>query len=187
MTTVSDQEWVRLLRQGDEDATNDLWFMLYKDAIHLARRYRQSDDCGYDAAVQAFQNLQRRGIYQFNFTSSFRTYCWTILSREVIRQFGDEIDTVELTFDPPDHSSPLHQIDATQIWARLQPCVKRLSPQRRRVFELVDLQGMRPAAAAQELDLTRNNVNQLAARARQDLRKCLQGYGFKTSEDVLGL
>lgn len=46
---------------------------------------------------------------------------------------------------------------------------------------------MRPAAAAQELDLTRNNVNQLAARARQDLRKCLQGYGFKTSEDVLGL
>lgn len=187
MTTISDQEWIRLLRKGNADATNDLWTMLYKDAIHIAHRYRQPDDCGYDAAVQAFQNLQRRGIQQFNFKSSFRSYCWKILSREIIRQFGDDIDTVELTVDPPDDYKPLRQTDAKQIWLRLQPCVQRLSPQRRQVFEMIDLQGMRPAKVAQELGLTRNNVNQLAARARQDLRKCLHGYGFKTSEDVLGL
>jgi RNA polymerase sigma factor (sigma-70 family) len=187
MTTVSDQDWIRLIRQQDEKALNDLWEMLYDVAVRVARKYNQPDDAGYDAAVQTYRRLLRNGLSQFQFRSSLRSYCWTILSRELCRKLTNEVATVELTVEPMVESTPYRPSDLTRIMARIQPCIDRLTPQRRRVFELVDLHGMTPAAAAVEIGIERNNVNQLAARARRDLRTCLQQRGFENSEELLSL
>jgi RNA polymerase sigma factor (sigma-70 family) len=187
MTQRSDQEWIRLLQQGDTDATEDLWQMLYRDAVSVARKYRQTDDVGYDAALKAYANLQRSGLRQFRFQSQFRSYCWTILAREVCRHLRHTVETTELSFDPPAVPDRYKHFDPQRTWERLKPCVERLAPNRRRVFELIDLEGLSPAATAEKMDMKRNNVNQLAARARRDLRNCLENRGFLRSEDVLGL
>jgi RNA polymerase sigma factor (sigma-70 family) len=187
MTQRSDQEWIRLLQQGDDKATEDLWQMLYRDALRVARKYRQPDDVGYDAALKAYANLQRSGLWQFRFQSQFRSYCWTILAREVSRHLRRTLDTTELSFDPPAAPDRYQHFNSQRTWERLRPCVERLAPNRRRVFELIDLEGTSPADTAEIMGMKRNNVNQLAARARRDLRNCLEQRGFLRSEDVLGL
>lgn len=187
MTQRTDHEWVRLLKQDDPDAQDALWHMLYQDGVTIANRFGRSQDDGRQAAIQTYEKIMQRGIHQFRFQSTLRSYCWTILTRELYRNTRNELDLTRLASDPPANPNPHAHYDPDRVWQRLAPCLKRLSPNRRRVFELVDVEGLAPAEAAAQLDMKRNNVNQLAARARRDLRTCLEQRGFKTSDDVLGL
>ena len=67
------------------------------------------------------------------------------------------------------HSSPEAEekvADAQTVIERIQPCIDLLKGNRRKVFELVDLENQSPGDVAETLGLTRNNVNKLASRAR---------------------
>ncbi|MEM9775563.1 MAG: ECF-type sigma factor, partial [Chloroflexota bacterium] len=65
--TLSETEYLRLLKQGDEHALDQLWESLYRDCVRIARKYRQPDDMGYDAAVRAYGKLNTSGIKNFGF------------------------------------------------------------------------------------------------------------------------
>ncbi|MEM8861945.1 MAG: sigma-70 family RNA polymerase sigma factor [Chloroflexota bacterium] len=186
--TQSETEYLRLLRQGDEQALDQLWESLYRDCVRIARKYRQADDMGYDAAVRAYAKLTSSGIRNFGFRSSFRSYCWTIITREMFRlmkkdKVHDSLDLEMEVHAAPEREGPL--ASAQTILDRIQPCIDILKGNRLTVFKMIDLKQMSPGDVAEELGLTRNNVNKLASRARFDMRRCLESRGFLTSSEVL--
>ena len=70
----ADYEWVRLLKNGNEDALDKLWVMLFTDGVSIARKYQYEEDIGRDAAVSAFNRICSRGLTQFKFKSTFRSF-----------------------------------------------------------------------------------------------------------------
>lgn len=186
-TSHTDQELIRLLKQGDEGALDHLWENLYKDAITIARRSNQVDDMGYDAAVSAYDKLIKRGIYNFGFQASFRRYCWVMLTREIYRLIKKEVPVADAELPELPTVDPQKDAPAEMVWSRIKDCYEGLKTRRQNALRLIDLEGLSPADAADQLGLSRNNVNQLVHRARRDMRACLENLGYQTSAEVLSL
>lgn len=187
-TIGSDVEFIRLLKQEDEQALDKLWESLYLDSQKIARKYNQSVDIGYDAAIRAYERLTSRGIANFGFRSSFRSYCWTIITRELLRLLKKEVFTEQLDLETEVHPAdekPEKTVSPQTILERLQPCLELLKGNKKIIFNLIDIDLHNPGDVAEELSLSRNNVNQIASRARREIRACLEGYGYKTANDVL--
>lgn len=184
---TTDHEWVRLLKNEDETALDKLWHMLFRDGVIIARKKRLDEDLGRDAAMAAYHRICTRGLAQFKFKSTFRSFCWTILTRELYRLLRKQPKTIELDTAVIGNEGLQIKPQLNAVWDRLNPCLEQLPPNRRKIFELIDLQGKRPDEVAEMMNMRRNNVNQLALRARRALKKCLQARGFLTSADVLSL
>lgn len=185
---ATDVENIRLLKQGDEGALDQLWHALFSDSLKISRKYGQSKDLGYDAAVRAYEKLRRYGIANFAFRSSFRSYCWTIIAGELFRLMKKEPKTVELDLETVKHPVAIDDIKTVSVQTiaeRIQPCIDQLKGNRLKVFQLVDLERRRPGEVAEELGLSRNNVSKLVSRARLDIRRCLEKRGYKEFSDVL--
>ena len=185
---ANDLEFVRLLKQNNEEALDHLWEALFRDSSKIARKYNQPEDLGYDAAVRAYSKLISSGIRNFKFNSAFRSYCWTIISREMFRIMKKEVVLEELELNKHASPEPNEKLaDKQTIILRIQPCIEELKGNRLKVFELVDLAQESPGDVANKLGLSRNNVNKIASRVRLQLRQCLQRHGFISARDVLAL
>ncbi len=184
--TQNEIEFIRLLKQENKEALDKLWEALYLDSVKIARKYRQSEDMGYDAAVKAYGKLTASGIKNFNFKSAFRSYCWVIISREMLRLMKKEVVFEELEVDK--YASPEKReklADTRTIFERIKPCIEHLKGNRLNVFEMIDLEGQSPKDVAEKLGLSRNNVNKIASRVRLELRRCLEEQGYSSSLEVL--
>ncbi len=186
----SDEEFIRLLKQEDEQALNNLWEFLFLDSQKIARKYNQPVDIGYDAAIRAYERLISRGIANFGFRSSFRSYYWAIITRELFRLLKKEVFTEHLDLESeihPAEDKPEKTVSNQTILERLQPCLELLKGNKKIIFHMLDIDLQNPGDVAEELGLSRNNVNQIASRARREIRACLEGYGYKSVNDVMAI
>ena len=184
----ADHDFVRLLKQKDPTALDQLWENLYRDSVYIARRYDQPEDMGYEAAITTYEKILKTGIYNFKFNASFRRYCWVFLSRDLFRLIRKQLPISDQEVpELADYTQNQYTADRETIWQRLRHCVEHLKGNRLRVFAAIDLEGRPPADVAFDLGLTRNNVNQLAMRARRDMRSCLEKLGYNSSLDVMSL
>lgn len=184
----NNRDWIRQLRYGDEDADQALWEMLYRDGVAVAHKYDQLDDMGYDVALFCYETIHRVGLKQFNFQSSFRSYCWTIMARELFKRLKKEREWTSLEWDVQGKSDiELNPAAIERINERLELCVTRLDERKRAVFDLIYKQDLSVGDAAEQMEITRSNAYQLAWRARRDIRRCLEQFGFLFSDDVLSL
>lgn len=183
---ANDIEFIRLLKQSDEEALDALWEALFRDSIKIARKYRQSEDMGHDAAVRAYTKLISSGIKNFKFNSAFRSYCWTIITREMFRIMKKEVILEELELNKYASPEPNEKLaDKQTIIHRIQPCIEELKGNRLKVFEMIDLDQQNPGDVAETLGLSRNNVNKIASRVRSQVRQCLERRGYKSALEVL--
>ncbi len=190
LSNRTDPEWIRQIKQNDPQALHDLWDLLFSWGWNLVRHSGQSEeikDIGRDAAVAAFTRICRNGVNQFSFRCPFEGYCRRILVNEVNRRLQ------KLSPEP----SPLPEEDERQIPAaesferqvdpadRLRPCMEQLKDEERLIIQRFYLQSERPEVIAEALKKSRNNINQIAHRARTHLRHCLEQHGFYSSQDVI--
>lgn len=191
MTDRTDQEWIRQLKQEDPEAIEDLWMLLYTLAAKLSGQ-RCWDDAmtqealAQEAALQAYQRITKRGIYQFRFESSFRSFCWRIIGNEIWRLLKKQAQPyAELDEEAIPQSCTHTLTNPDAIWEKLRPCLDHLSAREREVIDLLYGQEHPPEKVAESLAISRNYVNVLAHRARQQMRDCLQAHGYQTADDLL--
>ena len=190
---LTDQEWIRLLKQNDQRAVDCLWQSVFRFGIASARYYRVDKDIGREAAVAAYMRIQKRGIYQYHFGCPFVSYCRLIVTNEVRRELEKrnrvpkEVELDEIVERSVGESDPPPRAKHVMVRKRLQLCLDRLSSRKRKVIDLLYFKRQEPEEVAQQLGLSSNYANVLAYRARNDLRKCLEEQGFGTYEDVLSL
>jgi RNA polymerase sigma factor (sigma-70 family) len=186
MTELTDQEWIRRLKQDDPQAIQALWELLFTYAVNQARRYRQDEDLGRDAAVEAYSRVRKRGVHQFRFKCSFRGYCSRILANEMLRQMNKPSPSeIELDEELVGTQESPPRIDLKKVRALLRLCLKRLNHREREVCDLRYKELQAPETIAARLGISRNYVNVIAYRARAKLRQCLEERGYYSSADVL--
>lgn len=182
-----DVEWVHQLKQGNQQAMMDLWELLYTWAWHLTRDYDPNLDTAHDAAQEAFWRILKRGVYQYTFGCKFLSYCRIILGHEVNRIVSKpSVATESLEMDIPIEDAR-HRADSEIIHQRLQLCLDRLESRERTIIHLLYYEELKPQIVADRLGLSRSNTNQIACRARQRLRDCLQKRGYNTLADLLSV
>lgn len=192
MINRSDTEWVRLIKQQEPQVLQDLWERLFTWGWHLARRYGASEeikDVGRDAAVAAFTRICQHGVTQFSFRCPFEGYCRRILVNELNRRL-QKLQPVSAPLpDDDDAQSPVVAFSEPTVDPadRLYPCLEQLKTEERLIIQRFYLQGLRPELISEELNKSRNNINQIAYRARTKLRTCLELQGYHSMEDVLHL
>jgi len=179
MPERTDQEWIRLLKQDDPQAVLDLWTLLLAYGRAL-----DPDDPGRDAAVQAYWRIKTRGLTQFRFECSFRGYCRRIVTNEVYRRHKKQPPLLELDEELAGEPDPDPPVDVARLRARLQPCLDQLSAREREIVNLRYSQDQNPEEIAARLGISRNNVNVIAHRAHGKLRRCLEGRGYRTADEV---
>lgn len=193
MVERSDQEWVRLLKQDDPKAVEDLWILVFTVASSMSRtakfRYQgvDPDDLTHQAAVAAYQKLRQGGIHSFRFECAFRGFCTVVVVREMYRltrklpAVTEELDEGLVgTVDVPRLTAAEEQVNA-----RLKVCIDELPERKQLVIRMLYYEELSPQAVADRLAIERNNVNKLAHDARLKLRECLKRHGFGSSNDVL--
>lgn len=192
MNERSDQEWVRLLKQDDPQAVQDLWILVFTVASTEAKyRYHGVDpeDLAHQAAINAYQKLRRSGIHGFRFDCSFRWYCKVVIIRELFRLMGklqrDATELDEGAVGADGVPNPL--AGDMDVRSRLQSCIDELPDRKRKVIELLYREEKSPQMVADLLGIERNYVNRLAYDARIKLRECLKRQGFDSSDDVFAL
>ncbi len=160
--------------------------MLYTFGYNLARYKRQPADLGYDAAVAAYQRLRTRGLYQYRFQCPFAGYCRRIVVNEFWRRLNEQpppSETLTEELAPPTES-PLPSAER-RVMEELQPCIDKLPARDWQILHDLYFKQLTPQTIADQLDIERNYVNQLAFRARHKLRDCLEARGYQSVDDLL--
>lgn len=184
MNTRSDPEWIRLLKQDDRQALDDLWLMLYTDAAYLASRYRSHMDVTYQAALLAYQRITTRGIYQFRFACPFAGYCRRILINEALRLLRKhELSAGELPDDLPGDKDVV--LTGRVMPSALRACLDALPKREQTIIALLYFHELDSEVVSMRMGLTRTHTNVIAFRARRKLRTCLEQHGFHHVADIL--
>jgi DNA-directed RNA polymerase specialized sigma24 family protein len=138
---LTDQEWIRLLKQNDQRAVDCLWEMLFRFGIASARYYRVDKDIGHDGAMAAYMRIQKRGVYQYHFGCPFLSYCRLIVTNEVRRELEKrnrlpkEVELDDYVEQSVGESDPPPRAEQVTVRERLQPCLERLTSRKRKVIE----------------------------------------------------
>lgn len=193
--TLSDEGWVRGLKQGDEQAQYKLWEWLI--SLAESNKYQTSEyekEVARDAAVAAYERVTTRGVYQYEFATQFRWYCARIFVNEVNRAFAKRRVKMQSLDDHQEEIADERQETAvrpkaavSQVRQRLQVCLEKLPRREKSILELLYDEAMVPQSVADLLNISRRNINVIAHRARKKLRDCLRSHGYLTAEDMLSL
>ncbi len=181
-------DWIDRLQHGDLEAFNAL-ILLYQDSLYtLAVHILQDEDRAADALQEAFL-AAFRSLHTFH-GGSFRSW----LARAVINKCYDEcrrsarhpilplmrhsqeeeLDEADRLRDPT--PSPEEVLNARELNAAIQDCLRTLPVNYRTVLILVDVDGLSYEEAATILRLPIGTVKSRLPRARLAMRRALQRY-----------
>jgi RNA polymerase sigma factor (sigma-70 family) len=185
MTAYEDQEWIRLLKQGDEQALDHLFKALCEISVKICKSRDLDEQVAYEAAAQAYDRLIPKGIHSFVFRSKFSTFYYTIVSRELYRIMRRLKKYVDL---PDDDQKLLQNIEARagQILEILKICLDKLKERERTCLLKYYVLGDDPEDIAAELGISRTYVNVINHKARSLLKQCMELRGYASTNDVLG-
>ena len=187
MLERSDAGWIRCLKANEAVAVQDLWEQLYTWGLNMARVKSVAPDLGAEAAIAAFHNILKRGIFQYNFGCPFLIYCRIILTNELRRQLRRQPPIA----DPLDESNEpvapdtLLQVVPEKVHEILQPCWDNLTKQEGVVLSRRYFGDELPQEIADQLSINRKYVNVIAQRGRKKLRDCLELRGYRGIDDIL--
>jgi len=187
MENYSDQEWIRLLKQGHEQACDQLWAFLVSNAQTVCWRWGLDEYLGSEAAAEAYHRIMRRGIFQFDYRSQFRSYCRRITVNEICRELQKQKRNLpaKISLDEIHEQVAAPNVNEQAGLERLLPCIRRLAAREWDVCRKYYLEGYSPDEIAAQFGIAQNHVNVLNYRARQKLLKCLQEQGYMSSDDIL--
>lgn len=163
---------------------------LYRAARGMGFSEDQAEDLVQDVFTTFLETLDR-----FEGRSQVRTWLFGILHnktrerrRDLVReQKNDPIDEVfESRFDesgkwvrPPEDLDRL--IQSKEIEAALRQCMEGLPTSQREVFVLREMEEMETPNVCKILGITVTNMSVLMHRARNRLRECIEGKGWRNT------
>ncbi len=178
-------------RKGDLDAFNRLVLHYQGHAYNVAYRIMgdpaSAADATQEAFISAFRSLRRfRG-------GSFRSWllrivtnaCYDELRRRKRRPAtsfddlvaeGDDSESDSLEWIPSGDETPESAAQRADLARALQDCLDALAPEFRVVAVLVDVEEYNYKEAAEVVGTPLGTIKSRLARARAELRDCLQGY-----------
>jgi RNA polymerase sigma-70 factor (TIGR02943 family) len=180
----------------------ELWLSLHGDALYryallLVADEHRAEDLVQDTLLAA---IEGRGRYSGD--ASERTWLIAILRHKAIdarrrdrrhdQHLADIDPVVEGNFkrfakwrNPPGRWSPDPELllESQEFWAIFQSCLRALPERLREAFALRVVEGLDASETCRILEVTSANLWTLLYRARERLRRCLEGKWF-TQEEI---
>ncbi len=175
--------------QGDLDSFNQIVLeyqnLVYNQAYRIIGEPDAAEDAVQEAFISAYQKLHTyRG-------GSFKSWLLRIVSNACYDEFrrrkrqpvaplypenqnGNETESVSWLEDTEE--KPEEFVLRNELSEAIQICLDRLEFEFRTIVVLVDLQGMDYASASKVIDRPLGTVKSRLARARRNLKDCLQGF-----------
>ncbi|MCM0616667.1 sigma-70 family RNA polymerase sigma factor [Paenarthrobacter sp. TYUT067] len=186
MAAESDPHIISMVRQGVTEAFDVLYERHLKIAQYVARAQTDNPSDADDVVAESFATVfqlltEGKGPKEF-----FRSYLLTVVRRTAhdrnrrARRMPTAADDAVLDSAVLDSDPVLNDLESS-IMAR---AFKSLPERWQAVLWHLDIEGLKPAAAAPLVGLTPNGVSSLALRAREGLRQAyLQQHISQTMDD----
>jgi len=186
-----DASLVERLRNGDDEAFEEMARKYGGRLLATARRYLRSDDDACDALQDAFLRAFK-SINTFKGDAQLSTWLHRILVNSALMHLrlkrrhpvtdGIKIDELLPRFDPAgnwiderSHSAPAHVLfEASETRAMVRRCIDLLPDNYRTVLILRDIEELATEKVASLLDVTSSSVKVRLHRARQALKALLE-------------
>jgi RNA polymerase sigma-70 factor (ECF subfamily) len=153
-------------------------------ALNLLGSKEDARDIYQEAFLRVYRNLPR-----FRFDCSFSTWLYRIVANLCLDQIrkrkvrkeepaaistaGGELDRFQFVAENRADVDPQRQLMSSQVHARVQEVLDRLTPRERIVFEMRHFQGMRLRAIGEALGVTEEAAKNCLFRATQKMRAAL--------------
>ncbi|MFJ5958988.1 sigma-70 family RNA polymerase sigma factor [Paenarthrobacter sp. NPDC092416] len=171
--TVSDLDIIEMVRGGDSDAFDTLYRRHLAAAQYVARAQTDNasdaDDAVAEAFASVFQALSNgKGPKEF-----FRAYLLTAVQRiaharnRKARSIQTATDEATLDTAVVDDDPIINEFESSAVAAAFKSLPERWQA----VLWHIDVEGLKPAAAAPLIGLSPNGVSSLVLRAREGLRQ----------------
>jgi RNA polymerase sigma-70 factor (ECF subfamily) len=175
--------------KGDLDSFNQIVLEYQNLVYNQAYRIIGEPDAAEDAVQEAFISAYRK-LHTYR-GGSFKSWLLRIVSNACYDEFrrrkrqpvaplypenqnGNETESVSWLEDTEE--KPEEFVLRNELSEAIQICLDRLEFEFRTIVVLVDLQGMDYASAAKVIDCPLGTVKSRLARARRNLKDCLQGF-----------
>ena len=183
------KEQIKKSLKGDLNSFNQIVLeyqnLVYNQAYRIMGEEASAEDAAQEAFISAYKKLHTyRG-------GSFKSWLLRIVSNACYDEFrrrkrqpvaplypedqnGNELDSA--SWLEGNEEKPEDYVLRSELSDAIQTCLDRLEFEFRTIVVLVDLQGMDYASAAKVLDRPLGTVKSRLARARRNLKDCLQSF-----------
>ncbi len=174
---------------GDLDSFNQIVLeyqnLVYNQAYRIIGEPDAAEDAVQEAFISAYKKLHtyRGGSFKSWLLRIVSNACYDELRRRKRQpvaplypenQNGNETESVSWLEDTGE--KPEEFVLRNELSEAIQICLDRLEFEFRTIVVLVDLQGMDYASAAVVVDRPLGTIKSRLARARRNLKDCLQGF-----------
>lgn len=176
MNPSTDEQLVRRLKGGDENAFGEIYFAyrsrIYRFALKLLRDGDQAEDITQETFIKA-----RSAIHTLNQSQSLFSWLLTITRNEVFGHFRKTEKNGSLDPDDVwDSDTPLEHMINTETAEAVQAAIAKLSPAYREVILLREYEQLSYAEIAKVTGDTEAAVKMRLFKARKALVKKLRPY-----------
>lgn len=176
-------------KQGDLDSFNRLVLthqdLIFGHALRMMGDTDAADDAAQEAFISAFRNIRqyRGGSFRGWLLRIVTNACYDELRKrkrrstlplEPISEDEESNDEMPWMTDPGER--PEEAIQRKELGNAIQHCLEKLPPEFRVVVILVDIQGFDYQEASFTINKPIGTIKSRLARARLNLRNCLQGF-----------
>ncbi len=183
---MSETEIIRLCRQGDRNAFNELVEQYQNQVINIAYSMLSDREDAYDAAQEVFIKVYRN-ISGFKGKSSLSTWIYRIVSNvcnDMLRRRQRRVNSVSMNASGGDDEqqdmdiedstpTPEERLEISEQHRILRQALSELSDKNREIITLCDIEQMRYEEIAEILKCPVGTVKSRLNRARAELKKNL--------------
>jgi RNA polymerase sigma-70 factor (ECF subfamily) len=195
---------IMLAKEGDLNSFNQLVLIyqdqVYNQAYRVMGEHNSAEDATQEAFISAFRKMHtfRGGSFRAWIFRIVTNACYDELRKrkrrpttplEPLNDNMEEIESPKWMMDTKE--LPEDSAQRAELAKAIQSCIDQLSDDFRMVVILVDIQGFNYQEASDVLNKPLGTIKSRLARARNNLRTCLQGSwellpaGFRLGEEAL--
>jgi RNA polymerase sigma-70 factor (ECF subfamily) len=162
------------IRAGEPAAFERLVERVQTRVRRWARRYTDDEDSAEDVAQEVLIGLERR-VQQFRGQSRFTTWLFAVTRSVALNYRRREDRRSELRAERSEaqvatSEEAIPDPDRETLTTLILGYFQALPPQQRKIFQLVDLQGLEPAEVARRLGMRQVTVRANLFKARRTIR-----------------
>ena len=174
---VISQDIIEELTEGNQEAFRMVFKAAYPQVRAFSKGFTKNDADADDIAQQVFIKLWTKRAILAN-VRNFETYLYTITKNTVLNHMASQkafmVDISDVRNLSTENTSPLEQIEASDLQLLIDMTVENMPPQRQAVYKLSRVEGLSNDQIAEKLGLQKKTVENHLNLALGEIRKVLK-------------
>ncbi len=171
------QDIIAELTEGNQEAFRTVFKATYPQVRAFSKGFTKNDADADDIAQQVFIKLWTKRAILAN-VRNFETYLYTITKNTVLNHLASQkaftVDISDVKNLSTGHTSPLEQIEASDLQLLIDSAVESMPPQRQTIYKMSREEGLSNDQIAEKLGLQKKTVENHLNLALGDIRKMLK-------------